>query len=88
VCAGRIEEVLRTSTSVVAPVDGITELPGGVARARHAESRSRAPSSPCCAINFRVDAARRLAVIGSTGSGKTALLNVVARCSTSPPVRC
>jgi ATP-binding cassette subfamily B protein len=81
VCAKRIEEVLQTSTSVVAPVDGITELPAAASlELRHAEFAFPGAEQPVLRdINFRVDAGQTLAIIGSTGSGKTALLNLVAR---------
>ncbi len=81
VCAGRIQEVLRTSTSVVAPEDGITELPGAVSlELRDAEFSFPGAEQPVLRdINFRVEAGQTLAIIGSTGSGKTALLNLIAR---------
>jgi ATP-binding cassette subfamily B protein len=81
VCAGRIEEVLQTSTSVVAPAEGITQLPGAASlEVRHAEFAFPGAEQPVLRdINFRVDAGETLAIIGSTGSGKTALLNVIAR---------
>jgi ATP-binding cassette subfamily B multidrug efflux pump len=81
VCAKRIEEVLQTSTSVVAPEAGVTELPGAASlELRHAEFAFPGAEQPVLHdINFRVDAGQTLAIIGSTGSGKTALLNLVAR---------
>ncbi|MDQ1430032.1 MAG: ATP-binding cassette, subfamily multidrug efflux pump, partial [Actinomycetota bacterium] len=81
VCAKRIEEVLQTSTSVVAPERGIAELPGAASlELRHAEFAFPGAEQPVLRdINFRVDAGQTLAIIGSTGSGKTALLNLVAR---------
>jgi ATP-binding cassette subfamily B multidrug efflux pump len=81
VCAKRIEEVLQTSTSVVPPEAGVTELPGAASlELRHAEFAFPGAEQPVLRdINFRVDAGQTLAVIGSTGSGKTALLNVIAR---------
>jgi ATP-binding cassette subfamily B protein len=81
VCAGRIEEVLRTTSSVVAPTDGVTELPGGVSlELRHAEFSFPGAEQPVLHdLNFRVEAGETLAIIGSTGSGKTALLNLIAR---------
>jgi ATP-binding cassette subfamily B protein len=81
VCAKRIEEVLQTSTSVVAPDAGVTELPGAASlELRHAEFAFPGAEQPVLHdINFRVDAGQTLAIIGSTGSGKTALLNLVAR---------
>lgn len=81
VCAGRIQEVLQTSSSVVAPDDGVTELPGAVSlEVRHGEFAFPGAEQPVLHdINFRVDAGQTLAIIGSTGSGKTALLNIIAR---------
>ncbi len=81
VCAGRIEEVLQTSTSVVAPTEGIAQLPGAASlEVRHAEFAFPGAEQPVLRdINFRVEAGETLAIIGSTGSGKTALLNVIAR---------
>lgn len=81
VCAGRIKEVLRTSSSVVPPEQGITELPGAVSlELRDAEFRFPGAEQPVLRdINVRVGAGETLAIIGSTGSGKTALLNLIAR---------
>jgi ATP-binding cassette subfamily B multidrug efflux pump len=81
VCAGRIQEVLRTSSSVVAPDHGVTELPGAASlELRHAEFAFPGAEQPVLRdINFRVEAGQTLAIIGSTGSGKTALLNLIAR---------
>ena len=81
VCAKRIEEVLQTSTSVVAPEHGVTELPGAVSlELRHAEfAFPGAEQAVLHDLNFRVEAGETLAIIGSTGSGKTALLNLIAR---------
>ena len=81
VCAGRIQEVLRTSTSVVAPEDGVTELRGAVSlELRGAEFAFPGAEQPVLRdLNFRVEAGQTLAIIGSTGSGKTALLNLIAR---------
>jgi ATP-binding cassette subfamily B protein len=81
VCAKRIEEVLQTSTSVVAPEHGVTELPGAVSlELRRAEFAFPGAEQPVLHdLNFRVEAGETLAIIGSTGSGKTALLNLIAR---------
>jgi ATP-binding cassette subfamily B multidrug efflux pump len=81
VCAGRIQEVLRTSSSVVNPDDGVTELPGPISlELRHAEFAFPGAEQPVLHdLNFRVEAGQTLAIIGSTGSGKTALLNLIAR---------
>jgi ATP-binding cassette subfamily B protein len=81
VCAGRINEVLRTSSSVVPPEAGRTELPGAVSlELRHAEFKFPGAEQPVLRdINVRVGPGETLAIIGSTGSGKTALLNLIAR---------
>ncbi len=81
VCAGRIQEVLRTSSSVVAPDDGVTELSGAISlEVRQGEFAFPGAEQPVLRdINFRVEAGQTLAIIGSTGSGKTALLNIIAR---------
>jgi ATP-binding cassette subfamily B protein len=81
VCAGRINEVLGTSSSVVPPERGVTELPGPVSlELRDAEFKFPGAEQPVLRdINLRVGAGETLAIIGSTGSGKTALLNLIAR---------
>ena len=82
VCAGRIEEVLRhLDLGRGRPTDGVTELPGAASlEVRHAEFAFPGAEQPVLRdINVRVDAGETLAIIGSTGSGKTALLNVIAR---------
>jgi ATP-binding cassette subfamily B protein len=81
VCAGRIREVLGTSSSVVPAERGITELPGAVSlELRNAEFRFPGAESPVLRdINVKVGAGETLAIIGSTGSGKTAMLNLIAR---------
>jgi ATP-binding cassette subfamily B protein len=81
VCAERIGEVLATKSSVVAPEDGIRELPGPISlELRHASfAFAGAEQQVLRDLNVRVEAGETLAIIGSTGSGKTALLNLVAR---------
>jgi ATP-binding cassette subfamily B protein len=81
VCAGRIKEVLGTSSSVVAPEQGITELPGSVSlELRDAEFKFPGAEQPVLRdLNVRVGPGETLAIIGSTGSGKTAMLNLIAR---------
>ena len=81
VCAGRIQEVLGTDSSVVPPTDGVKHLPGPMSlELHHASFAFPGAEKPVLHdISVRVDAGETLAIIGSTGSGKTALLNLVAR---------
>jgi len=81
VCAGRVKEVLGTTSSVVPPERGLTELPAAVSlELRHAEFKFPGAEQPVLRdISVHVGAGETLAIIGSTGSGKTALLNLIAR---------
>jgi ATP-binding cassette subfamily B protein len=81
VCAARINEVLRTQSSVVTSAEPLTELP----RPASLELRGAGFAFPGAEkavltdISFRVGAGETLAIIGSTGSGKSALLSLVVR---------
>jgi ATP-binding cassette subfamily B protein len=81
VCADRIEQVLDTDSSVVPPERGVQDLPGPMSlELHHASFAFPGAERPVLRdISVRVDAGETLAIIGSTGSGKTALLNLVAR---------
>jgi ATP-binding cassette subfamily B protein len=59
----------------------VTELPGTVSlELRHAEFRYPGAEEPVLRdVDVRVGAGETLAIIGSTGSGKTALVNLIAR---------
>ncbi|WP_256104295.1 ABC transporter ATP-binding protein [Streptomyces sp. ODS05-4] len=83
VCAERIEEVLRTESSVVPPLKPVTELDrAGHLEVRGADFRYPGAEEP---VLRGVDLAARpgevTAVIGSTGSGKSTLLGLVPRLS-------
>lgn len=81
VCAERIEEVLDTESSVRAPAVAITDLaPLGVLEFRGVEFCYPGADEPVlCDISLRSLAGRTTAIIGSTGAGKTTLVNLVPR---------
>jgi ATP-binding cassette subfamily B protein len=81
VSAERIQEVLNTPTSVVIAENAITELrQTAVLRFDSVGFHYPGAESPVLeGISFTVKAGQTLAVIGSTGSGKTTLVSLVPR---------
>ena len=81
VAAERIEEVLDTQTSVRQPATPVTEVAHhGSLEFRDVEFRyPGADDAVLHDISFRVDAGTITAVIGSTGAGKSTLVNLVPR---------
>ncbi len=81
VCAERIGEVLATDSSVVPPVDGLTELPGaGTISMSEAEFTYPGADHPVlCHISFTAEVGTTTAIIGSTGAGKTTLISLIPR---------
>jgi ATP-binding cassette subfamily B protein len=79
--ATRISAVLDTQSSVAAPADGVRDLVGPISlELHHASFAFPGAEQPVLHdISLRVDAGETLAIIGSTGSGKSALVNLVAR---------
>ncbi|MCX5226055.1 ABC transporter ATP-binding protein [Streptomyces sp. NPDC006553] len=81
VCAERIDEVLATESSVVPPVNPVTEL----GRRGHLEVRSAdfrypgAEESVLKDVGLEARPGETTAIIGSTGSGKSTLLGLVPR---------
>jgi len=81
VSAERIQEVLMTPTSVVIAENAITELQQtAVLQFDSVGFHYPGAESPVLdGISFTVKAGQTLAVIGSTGSGKTTLVSLVSR---------
>ena len=81
VCADRIVEVLDTESSVVPPTDPVTS----VSLSEPIELRSVTFSYPgasepvLCDVGFSTRPGQTTAIIGSTGAGKTTLVNLIAR---------
>ncbi len=81
VAAERIVEVLDTDSSVTPPSDPVTEVPEhGTLEFRDVGFRyAGAEHAVLSDITFRVEAGETTAIIGSTGSGKTTLVNLISR---------
>ena len=81
VAGERIVEVLDTESSVTQPADPVTELhEHGTLEFRDVEFKyPGAQQSVLSGISFRTTAGQTTAIIGSTGAGKTTLVNLIAR---------
>ena len=85
VSADRIGEVLRTSSSVLPPEHPVTSAAGGGRRRGELEMRDVGFAYPgaehpvLSGISFTARAGQTTAIIGSTGSGKTTLVNLMPR---------
>ena len=81
VCADRILDVLNTDTSVVEPTSPVHELKTpGLLEFRNVSFHYPGAESPVVNnVSFTVRAGETLAIIGSTGSGKTTLTQLVPR---------
>ncbi len=81
VAADRIVEVLDTESTVRAPSNPVTEvLERGTLEFRNVDFRYAGAQEPVlCDVSFRVEAGQTTAIIGSTGAGKTTVVNLVAR---------
>lgn len=81
VSAERIMEVLQTPSSVVISDNPITELTQtAVLQFDHVSFKYPGAEQPVLSdVSFTVRAGETLAVIGSTGSGKTTLVNLIPR---------
>ncbi len=81
VCADRIAEVLDTESSVVVPTDPVTAFaaPGHLDLADVTFSYPGADVPVLREVSLSVRPGRTLAVIGSTGAGKSTLINLIPR---------
>ncbi|MFF2052444.1 ABC transporter ATP-binding protein [Leifsonia sp. NPDC058194] len=81
VCADRIGEVLGTEASVRAPENPVTELPahGTVEFVDVGFAYPGAEQPVLSDVTFLARSGETTAIIGSTGSGKTTLVNLVPR---------
>jgi ATP-binding cassette, subfamily B, multidrug efflux pump len=81
VSAERIIEVLETPSSIVIADNPITELSQtAVLQFDHVRFRYPGAEQPVLSdVSFTVRAGETLAIIGSTGSGKTTLMNLIPR---------
>ncbi len=81
VCADRIEEVLETDTSVKLSASPITEVRSrGVLEMRDVAFAYPGAEEPVVrGVSFSSGPGQTTAIVGSTGSGKTTLVNLVPR---------
>jgi len=81
VSADRIGEVLGTDSSVAEPEHPVTDIrPGSEIVFEHVDFHYPGAEAPVLQdVTFRAEPGRTTAVIGSTGAGKTTLVNLVPR---------
>ena len=81
VCADRVTEVMQTESSVVASSNPIksSQNTGNIEFTGAAFSYPGAEKPVLTDLNFKIKAGTTTAIIGPTGSGKTTLINLIAR---------
>jgi ATP-binding cassette subfamily B protein len=81
VAADRIVEVLETESSVRPPASPVMAVPEhGTLEFRDVSFAYAGAEQPVLSdVSFRVEAGQTTAIIGSTGAGKTTLINLIAR---------
>jgi ATP-binding cassette subfamily B protein len=81
VCADRVDEVLSTESSVIPPTHGVV-VPadhGTIEFDRVGFTYPGAETAVLDGVTFSAEPGQTVAVIGSTGAGKTTLVNLVSR---------
>jgi ATP-binding cassette subfamily B protein len=80
VSSNRIQEVLDTSSSVAPPLQSIEAPRRGALEVRDVGFHYPGAERPVlCDISFDATAGHTTAIVGSTGAGKTSLVNLLAR---------
>jgi ATP-binding cassette subfamily B multidrug efflux pump len=80
VCADRIAEVLDTEPSVVPPPEGVTHLTHGELELDDVSFTYPGAEQPVLSdVTFHARPGQTVAIIGSTGAGKSTLVNLVPR---------
>jgi ATP-binding cassette subfamily B protein len=81
VSSARIQEVLRTTPTIDDPVVAVpAPAPAGAVEFKDFEFRYTGAQDPVLrAINLQIDPGRTTAFVGSTGSGKSTLINLIPR---------
>lgn len=81
VAAERIVEVLETQSSVRPPTNPVSDVSErGTLEFRNVSFRYQGAQEPVLHdVSFRVEPGQTTAIIGSTGAGKTTLVNLIAR---------
>ena len=81
VCADRVMEVIHTDSSVPTPAEPVDHLPErGTLELQRVEFSYPGAEAPVLHdVTFRAEPGQTVAVIGSTGAGKSTLVNLVPR---------
>jgi ATP-binding cassette subfamily B protein len=80
VSAGRVREVLDTEPAIIDPPTPISPPRGGVVEFRNVEFRYPGAEEPVLGgISFAARPGETTAIVGSTGSGKSTLINLIPR---------
>lgn len=81
VCAERVGEVLATRSSLERPVDAVAEFPepGTVELVGAGFTYPGAEHPVLGDVSFRAERGETVAIVGSTGSGKTTLIGLIPR---------